>query len=93
MNRALALLQQRNIDNGKKYWIFNTYKMEYLMGLKLENNLNATIFYKHLFGGDIFLYEKLYCTCNILNIHWTLLIVNFKEKYIKYLDGTKLDGT
>ena len=23
MNRELALLKKRNLDNGKKYWIFN----------------------------------------------------------------------
>ena len=93
MNRALDLLQQRNISNGKNYWIFNMYKMEYLMGLKLEQNVIATIFYKIIPGGNIFQYENLCCTCNIGNIHWTLVIINFKEKSIKYLDGKKLDGT
>ena len=41
MNRALALLQKINIDNDKKYQIFNTYKMKYLMGLKLGYNVNV----------------------------------------------------
>ena len=54
MNRELALLQQINIDNGKKYQIFNTYKMEYLMGLKLGKNVNATKYYKRIPGGNIF---------------------------------------
>ena len=53
MNRALAILQNGNVDNGKKYWIFNTYKMEYLMGLKLGYNVNATNYYKRIPGWDI----------------------------------------
>ena len=48
------------------------------MGLKLENNVNATKYYKHIPVGYIFIYEKLCCICNIVNIHWTLLIVNLK---------------
>ena len=62
MNKALAILQQRNIAYGKNYWIFNTYKMEYLMSLKLEQNLIATKFYKTIPEENIFQYEKLYCT-------------------------------
>ena len=62
MNRALALLQQRSIVYGKKYWIFNTYKMEYLMSFKLEQNVIATNFYKNIPEENIFEYEKLYCT-------------------------------
>ena len=38
MNKALALLPKRNVDNGKKYWIFNTYKIEYLMCFKRRKN-------------------------------------------------------
>ena len=67
--------------------------MEYLIGLKKWYNVNATNFYKRIPGGDIFEYEKLYCTWNIGNVHWTLVIVNFTENSIKYLDGktTKRD--
>ena len=86
MNRALALLQERSRAYGKRYWIFNTYKMEYLMCFKLEQNVIATKFYKNIPQEDIFQYEKLYCTCNIENLHWTVLIVNFTSKSIKYLD-------
>ena len=63
------------------------------MCLNLVKNVNATKYYTITPGGNIFEYDKLYCTWNIENIHWTLLIVNFKGKSMKYLDGEKLYGT
>ena len=48
----------------------------------------------NLYVEGIYLNMKSYIVhANIENIHWTLVIVNFKEKSIKYLDGKKLDGT
>ena len=62
MNRALALLQKINVDNGKKYWIFNTYIMDYLMCFQKGIKWNAKNFYKIIHAGGIFEYERLYCT-------------------------------
>ena len=59
------------------------------MFLKKGYNVNATNFYKRIPGSEIFEYEKLYCTCNIRNVLWTLVIVDFTENSIKYLDGKK----
>ena len=65
MNRALALLLRRTRDYGKKYWIFNTYTMEYLMIFKQGENKIATTIYKNITEKIIFQYERFYCTCNI----------------------------
>ena len=51
MNRALALLQKRNFDNGKKYWIFNTYIMDYLMCFQKGIKWHAGNLYKCIPGG------------------------------------------
>ena len=56
------------------------------MGFKKVYNVNATNFYKRIPGGDIFKHKHLYCTCNIGNVHWTLVIISFTESSIKYLD-------
>ena len=90
MNRALALLLQRIKDSAKKYWIFNTYTMEYVMLFKNKKHTLATTLYKKLPKGNIFQYDRFYCTCNIGNVHWTVVIVNFQSKCIKYVDRKKL---
>ena len=90
MNRELALLLHRVKDLSQKYWIFNTYKMEYIMLFKNQGDTLGTRLYKKLQKGNIFEYERFYCLCNILNLHWALIIVNFQSKRIKYVDGKNL---
>ena len=87
MNRALALLLDRIKDSSQKYWIFNTYTMEYIIIFKNKGDTFGTRLYKRLQRGNIFEYDRFYCLCNIGNIHWALIIVNFQSKCIKYVDG------
>ena len=41
---------------------------------------------------NIFRYDRFYCTCNVGNIHWTVITVNFQTKCIKYIDRQKTEG-
>lgn len=71
INIALALLQQRNIVYGKNYWILNTYKMEYLISLKLEKNVIEKSFIK-LYLEEIYLNMTSYiihATLEIYSVH------------------------
>ena len=93
INKALALLLYRIKDSSQKYWIFNTFTMEYIILFKNKGDIFGTRIYKKLPKGNIFEYDRFYCLCNIGNLHWALIIVNFQSKCIKYIEGKKLKGT
>ena len=92
VNRAIALLLQRMKSTGQNYWIFNTYTMSYLLRFPHDKDSLGSRLYKKL-PKIIFKYDRLYCICNVGNMHWTVLTVNFRKKSIKYINSMSGKGT
>ena len=82
INRSIALLPERIKSTDQNYWILNTYTMSYLLCFPHEKDSLGSRLYKKL-PKNIFKYDRLYCICNVGNMHWTVLTVNFQKKSIK----------
>ena len=76
LNREIALLLEIIKQSGQNYWIFNTYTMAYILLFPhYKNSLRSKLFKK--LPKNIFKYDRFYCICNVGNVHWAVISVNF----------------
>eukprot|EP01091_Cochliopodium_minus_P012400 TRINITY_DN3745_c0_g1_i1.p1 TRINITY_DN3745_c0_g1~~TRINITY_DN3745_c0_g1_i1.p1 ORF type:complete len:117 (+),score=6.67 TRINITY_DN3745_c0_g1_i1:622-972(+) len=68
-------------NNLPKVFYFNSYFYP-----QLKKGMENVKLWSMSFG-DIFDLDYLFITINILDIHWTVVVVDFKERTINYYDS------
>ncbi len=43
-------------------------------------------------GGDVFAADRLFFPINVGNFHWTLIVVTFADRSIRYYDSARVEG-
>ena len=66
--------------------------MAYPLLFPLNKHSIGSRLYKKL-PKSVFQYDRFYCICNVGNVHWTAITVNFETKCIKQIDVMKAEGT
>jgi sentrin-specific protease 1 len=99
VNFYLAILTDR-AENRNKIYFFKTYFMSKLLNVSAADERQRNVFTfnnvekwnKKSLTQSLFEYNKLFFPINHNNLHWTCVVVTFKEQCVEYYDSLHSDG-